>query len=171
MSLSDVLPVESGLSVTAVTVTPELIGIAMTPTTGTADCPGCKTSSRHVHNHYIRTLADLPWQGRRVVLRVSVRRFRCRNGGCERSIFCERLPQVLTPHAQTTNRLSAAHQVIGFALGGEAGSRLTSHLAVPTSPDTLLRRVAKTPTPAARTPRVLGVDDFAFAGVNPTAQY
>lgn len=53
-------------------------------------------------------------------------------------------------------------RAIGFALGGEAGSRLSERLALPTSPDTILRRVKAAPAPAHPTPRVLGVDDFAF---------
>jgi transposase len=162
MSTTDVLPAGAGLSVTAVTITPDLIAIATTPTASTAVCPRCGSFSDHVHSHYVRTVADLPWHGRRVVLRITVRRFRCRAAGCERSIFCERLPAVLAPHARTTDRLATAHRVIGFALGGEAGSRLARHLAVPTSGDTLLRRVKASPLPSRPTPRVLGVDDFAF---------
>jgi hypothetical protein len=96
------------------------------------------------------------------VLRVTVRRFRCRAAGCERSVFCERLLTVLAPHARTTERMAAAHRAIGFALGGEAGSRLAERLAAPTSPDTLLRRVRSATAPSGPTPRVLGVDDFAF---------
>jgi hypothetical protein len=143
MSIKEVLTAEVGLAVTAVTFTPDVIGIAATPTGPTGVCPTCGTPSGRVHSRYTRKVADLPWQGRRVVLRVTVRRFRCRNGGCERTIFGERLPQSLAPHARTTNRLTTAHGVIGFALGGEAGSRLSTHLAVPTSPDTLLRRVSQ----------------------------
>jgi zinc-finger of transposase IS204/IS1001/IS1096/IS1165/Transposase len=162
MSITDVLPAEAGLSITAVTITPTWIALAAAPTAGTACCPACGTSSDRVHSYYIRTVADLPWRGRRVVLRITVRRFRCRAVGCERSIFCERLPAVLVPHARTTDRLAEAHTAIGFAVGGEAGSRLAERLAVPTSPDTLLRRVKASPLPARPTPRVLGVDDFAF---------
>jgi transposase len=44
---------------------------------------------------------------------------------------------------------------------GQAGSRLTEQLAMPVSTDTLLRR-AKKKIPAPPTPRILGVDDFAF---------
>ncbi|MFO0935516.1 MAG: transposase [Gemmataceae bacterium] len=64
--------------------------------------------------------------------------------------------------AQSTNRLADAHRLIGLALGSEAGSRLSKHLAVPTSPNTLLRRVKRFPVRSQSTPRVLGVDDFAF---------
>jgi len=51
-----------------------------------------------------------------------------------------------------------------MALGGEAGARLASRLAIGTSPDTLLRAVRSGggSAPAAPTPRVLGVDDWAW---------
>jgi transposase len=58
--------------------------------------------------------------------------------------------------------LAEAHRTIGLALGGEPGSRVARHLAMPTSPDTLLRRVRAIPAQPIPTPRVLGVDDFAF---------
>jgi hypothetical protein len=47
-------------------------------------------------------------------------------------------------------------------LGGEPGARLAGRLAMPTSPDTLLRRVRSSAPAAASTPRALGIDDFAF---------
>lgn len=59
-------------------------------------------------------------------------------------------------------RLIQAHRWIGHALSGEAGSRLTKRLSLPTSPDTLLRRIREIPGRVASTPRILGVDDFAF---------
>jgi transposase len=161
MSFPDLFPPDAGLAVTAVTITRESITIAATAITPAARCPCCAAPSGRVHSRYVRTAADLPWQGRRVILRVTVRRFRCATAGCRRAVFCERLPD-LAAHARTTTRLTDAHRLIGFALGGEAGSRLAARLAVPTSPDTLLRRVKSVPLVAHPTPRVLGVDDFAF---------
>jgi transposase len=58
--------------------------------------------------------------------------------------------------------MNEALELIGFLMGGEAGSRATQKLAMKTSPDTLLRRVRQAKLPAPVTPRVLGVDDFAF---------
>lgn len=166
MSFPELFPPDAGLSITAVTLTPNLITFAVTPTTSIAPCPCCAQLSDRVHSHYTRTAADLSWQGRRVILRIAVRRFRCTTAGCKRAIFCERLPTITT-HARATTRLTDTHRQIGFALGGEAGSRLAVRLAVPTSPDTLLRRVKSAPLVAHPTPRVLGVDDFAFRkGVN-----
>jgi transposase len=151
-----------GLIVTAWAVTPDTVVIAARCENATARCPCCRAISDRVHSRYIRTAADLPWHGRQVVLRVTTRRFRCRTAGCERSIFCERLPDALAPHARSTGRLVELHRAVGFALGGEAGTRLCQRLAAPTSGDTLLRRIRAFPTPARGTPRVLGVDDFAF---------
>src|SRR5882672_936564 len=144
MSFPELFPPDTGLVITAITITPDVIAIAATSTARTAPCPCCAQCSECVRSRYLRTVADLPWQGRQVILRLTVRRFRCRTAGCQRIIFCERLPAIVT-HARTTARLTDAHRLIGFALGGEAGSRLAARLALPTSPDTLLRRVKSAP--------------------------
>lgn len=150
-----------GLSVTARFVGTELVLIAAVTTASDATCPVCRTPSTHVHSRYLRTVADLPAHGRRVVWRVTARRFRCRHGGCPRTVFCERLPEI-RPHARATDHVVHAQRDVALAVGGEAGSRLCHRLAFPTSGDTLLRRARATPPTTAPTPRVLGVDDFAF---------
>jgi len=58
--------------------------------------------------------------------------------------------------------MNEALQLIGLLMGGEAGARAASKLAMKTSPDTLLRRVRGAELPATCAPRVLSVDDFAF---------
>src|SRR4051812_50202454 len=40
-------------------------------------CPDCQHPSRRVHSHYTRALADLPWNGIAVRLRLHTRRFFC----------------------------------------------------------------------------------------------
>ena len=168
MSPFDLLREFSDLTVRALAATPDLVCIAAASAAPDAACPACGRRTDRVHSRYNRTVADLPWQDRRVVLRLIARRFRCPTAGCPRAISCERLAPV-TAHARTTGRLTDAHRLIGFALGGEAGARLCEHLAAPTSPDTLLRRVKAAPIPPRPTPRVLGVDDFAFRKGRPTA--
>jgi transposase len=49
-----------------------------------------------------------------------------------------------------------------MAAGGEGGSRLPGHHGLPTSPATVLRLIRRVTTPAAPTPTVIGVDDFAL---------
>src|SRR3954449_5110474 len=90
-------------------------------------------------------LADLPWQGRIVELQVRVRRFRCSSLECRRRIFAERL-DIARPKARRTVQLHQIKQHIGFALGGEPGSRLAVRLAMPVSGDTLLRLVRASDT-------------------------
>jgi transposase len=97
-----------------------------------------------------------------VKLELRTRRFRCKNSLCTKRVFCERLPRVVPYYGRKTVRLDDVLRLIGFLLGGEAGARATAKLAMKASADTLLRRVRAAVKPCAPTPRVLGVDDFAF---------
>lgn len=127
-----------------------------------AECPRCGRPAARVHSYYTRKVADLPWHGVAVRLELRTRRFRCRNSLCTKRVCCERLPRVVAAHGRKTVRLDDALRLIGYLLGGEAGARATMKLAMRTSPDTLLRRVRAAVKPCSPTPRVLGVDDFAF---------
>ena len=51
---------------------------------------------------------------------------------------------------------------IGFATGGEPGSRLSHKLAMPVSGDTLLRMIKAAEFEPAQSPRVIGIDDWAW---------
>src|SRR5262249_51884879 len=108
MSFPDPLPPEAGLVITALSATADLVAIAARTHGPAATCPCCNLPPDRIHSHYPRTAADLPWQGRRVILRVTVRRFRCATAGCKRTVFCERLPAIAT-FARTTARLTDGH--------------------------------------------------------------
>ena len=72
----------------------------------TSTCPTCGLPSTSVHSHYQRTLSDLPAHGRRLRIRLAVRRFRCRSAACERGVFTERFPRDLVQaQARRTSRL------------------------------------------------------------------
>ena len=157
-----------GLAVVQVLPTPDRVTIVAQPRSPTAACPDCGASSHSLHSRYERHLGDLPWQGRPVALRVQARRFRCPAPGCARQPFAERLPGIAAAAARRTERLGSLHGCLGLALGGEAGARLASRLAISTSADTLLRAVrgSGSGVPAPPTPRVLGVDDWAWRPVS-----
>jgi transposase len=131
-------------------------------TSPTASCPVCGRDARRVHSRYPRHLADLPCFDRSVPLHVVVRRFSCPEPTCPRHIFVERLSGFAQPYARTTARLCQAHESIGYHLGGVAGARLTTDLAMTTSPDTLLRRVKQLKEGSAPPPRFVGIDDWAW---------
>jgi transposase len=159
---STTLPDPSGLRLDDLVLTPQTVIVLLSSTSVSSRCPCCGTDSDRVHSRYRRTVADLPWANRPLALRLIVRRFRCLRPGCPQHIFCERLPGFLQAHARATIRLADAHRALGFALGGEAGSRLADELDMPTSPDTVLRRVLEAPGQPAPPPRYVGIDDWAI---------
>lgn len=140
----------------------KVIIATMKTTAEVARCPLCDARSEKVHSRYVRVLADLPWMSCTMRLRLHTRRFFCTNLECQRTIFTERLPNVVAPYARRTLRLASVLTVIAFAVGGEAGRRLAQELGLTTSPDTLLRLIHAAPEEVRPTPRVLGVDDFSF---------
>ncbi|SCF24116.1 zinc-finger of transposase IS204/IS1001/IS1096/IS1165 [Micromonospora echinospora] len=71
----------------------------------TAVCPMCGASSGRVHGYHWRAVADVPVDGRRVVVRVRVRRLVCPTRGC-RHTFREQVPGVLERYQRRTARLS-----------------------------------------------------------------
>jgi transposase len=156
--------IPSGLSVLQVVPDRDRIIIHARPRQTGSCCPDCATPSHQVHSRYQRTLADLPWQGRPVSLRVQARRFFCSAADCTRRTFSERLPDVVRPSARRSVRLADIQRHLGLALGGEAGARLARRLAMSTSADTLLRLVGGTGSieRGAVTPRVLGIDEWAW---------
>jgi transposase len=127
-----------------------------------AACPSCGQPSARVHSHYRRTPRDLPLGTRSVRLLLHVRRFCCDQTACPRRTFAERLPDFLPFKAQRTARFSSGIQALGFASSGQAAARVGQTLQLPTSPDTVLRSLHQALLPDRPTPRVLGVDDFAF---------
>lgn len=127
-----------------------------------APCPRCGQASHRTHSRYQRTLADLPWNGLAVQVRLQARRFFCDNRACERRIFTERIPTVAAPYARRTNRLAAWFTQVAVALGGVPGARLLRHSGCASSRQTLLRQIRSFPVAPSPTPTVLSVDDFAF---------
>jgi transposase len=160
--LRALVPDSDRLTLQHVRIDGDAVTLAVQAIASTSPCPECGNSSTRVHSRYTRTLADLPWQGKTVRINLQVRRFFCPRTACPRKTFAERLPEFAAVSARTTARLQKAQQLIGQALGGEAGARLAAPLGMSTSPDTLLRRVRRAPCSQPTAVRVLGVDDWAW---------
>jgi transposase len=127
-----------------------------------AQCPVCGQPAHRVQSKYVRTLADLPCSGQSIRWHIQVRRFWCENTACSRKIFTEQLPSCAPAYARRTIQQTTVLCKLAFALGGKAGERLTAHLSMIVSHDTLLRLMNRHAASAMNTPRVLGVDDFAW---------
>jgi transposase len=126
-------------------------------------CPGCGSVSASVHSRYLRAPRDVPAFGRRLIIRLVARRFRCTSPSCDRTTFAEQFgPEVVATRARRTNRLDRLVHGIGVALGGRPGERLAARLSIPVSADTLLRILRCHSAPTPTTARVVGIDDFAW---------
>lgn len=162
MRVSSFLPHLRHIKVTQTIVTDQIITLVAVTARKRAQCPLCHRWAKQVHSRYGRTIRDLPWAGRPVVIRLQVRRFFCRNGCCVRRIFAERVPDLVDVRGRLAHPLRRALSQVGLALGARAGERLAAPLGMPTSPRTLLRTLHALPEPKVPTPRVLGLDDFSL---------
>lgn len=136
--------------------------LSVSSTQSVAHCPLCGDSSERIHSRYQRTLTDLPCLHFSMILLVEVCKFFCPNPQCCRRIFTERIPEVVAPWARRTVRQVQQLQEIALALGGAAGSRLGKHLGYASCGTTLLHHLQRLQLPDFETPKILGVDDFAF---------
>nr|WP_107081879.1 ISL3 family transposase [Streptomyces sp. SBT349] len=125
-------------------------------------CPVCGAPTGKVHGYHLRTVTDVPVDGRQVVVRVRVRRLVCRVLGCRRQTFREQVPGLIERLQRRTTRLTRQVSQVVKELCGRAASRLSQFLATPFSYATALRLLRRIPSPAVRVPRVIGVDDFAL---------
>ncbi|WP_455354638.1 ISL3 family transposase [Streptomyces sp. SYSU K217416] len=140
----------------------EVFWIGVTRKSAGAECPGCGRWSNRCHGSYLRFPADLPSAGRRVVLRLQVRRFTCADTSCGRQTFVEQVPGLTRRHAQRTDRLRSALAEVGLALAGRAGARLADVFGISVSRSTVLRLVDAMPDPQPPSPRVVGIDEYAI---------
>ncbi|MEM8831569.1 MAG: ISL3 family transposase [Cyanobacteria bacterium P01_G01_bin.19] len=125
-------------------------------------CPICRQPSHRIHSRYTRRLDDLPIVEFKLTLLVQVCKFFCSNSDCHRRIFTERLPEIAVPWARKTKRLVEYLQSIALALGGQAGASLCTKLRVKCCGSTLLNQLHPLSLPTPKTPKILGVDDFAL---------
>ncbi|MFE4519187.1 ISL3 family transposase [Kitasatospora sp. NPDC056783] len=125
-------------------------------------CPACGVQTGKVHGYHVRTVADVPVDGRQVVARVQVRRLVCPVLGCRQQTFREQVPGLIERLQRRTTRLTNQVSRVVKELCGRAASRLTQFLATSVSYATALRLLRRIPTPVVPIPRVIGVDDFAL---------
>ena len=171
MCSSKLLPSLKTIAVDSISTTPESIVLHLSTTAELVTCPLCGLGSHRIHSHYKRTLTDLPWS--RVTVRIHLRtrkfflrtrKFFCDNPTCARRVFTEPIPELAVRYARKTLRLAEALQQLVYMVGGEVGARIARLLGLLVSPSGLLKQFIKVTgkLQTQTTPRVLGIDDFAF---------
>jgi transposase len=157
-----VWPDVEGLIIDAVDVVGNVVWIDLHARQPTVKCPSCGVSASRVHSTYMRRLADRPLGGRRVLLRLQIRRFVCDNGLCSRRTMAEQMSCLTSPYRRRTQALARMVQAIGLAVGGRAGARLAGYLPVRATRDVILGELRRLPDPPSSQVTILGIDEFAF---------
>src|SRR5437764_720 len=162
MERSPFLPLPEGMVIGQVEIAEAQLTVEVISTQPFVRCPSCGSPSDHIHCQYQRTVHDVPCGGRRVVLRLCVRKFFCREPSCQRKVFAERLPDLVQPWARVSNRLLEELKALGLAASAEVNERLAPRLGMKVKAPTLLRYLRAIPPPAETSVRVVGIDDFAM---------
>src|SRR6266566_361503 len=162
MESNPLLPLPQGMQIEQIQASENEVSITVIATHPTSCCPLCHQPSSSIHSRYRRTVRDAPCAGRRVQLTLCVRKFFCYNPLCERKIFAERLPELVSPWAKMTIRYCQQLTSLGLATCGKGGTRLAARLGMQTSRQTILRRIMDLPDPPLGSILYLGIDDFAF---------
>jgi transposase len=163
MDLARLIRLPDGMRLLRLTMSPKSLCVEAASGASRSRCPSCRVFSKRIHSYYIRTLADLPCSGRRVVLELQVRKFRCANDHCPQRVFTERFPEFVCPNRRKTERVGEQIRALGLALGGRGAQRLACLLGISVSGRTVLRSVMREESASTSADvQVLGVDDFAF---------
>ncbi len=128
----------------------------------TAACPQCGTAGSRVHSRYERTIADVAFGRRCLVLKLLVRKWLCPLASCSQCIFAERFPELVQRYARMTDRLIEALQVVGVTTNGADAAQIVSSLGMPTTAKTIIRRVLQLALPTEGTVHVAGIDEWAW---------
>lgn len=94
-----------------------------------ARCPGCGSPGRRRHSSYLRTLAERPLVGRKLAIRLRIRRF-CDRAQCRRTTFVEQVPGLSERHVRSSIGLKQWLRAVATELGGRAGERLCHKLSI-----------------------------------------
>ncbi|MFE2352448.1 transposase family protein, partial [Kitasatospora cineracea] len=124
-------------------------------------CPDCGVRGRRVHSRYWRTVYERPVAGRKLLIRLRVRRYFCDRARCGRRTFVEQVRGLSERHLRSSTGLKEWLRAVAIELGGRAGERLCRKLSVAVG-RTRLIGLLSAPELQEWAPRVLGVDEFAF---------
>jgi transposase len=124
-------------------------------------CPICRKYSTKVHDHYIRTVSDLPVFQNKTTIVLKTRKFKCHNLQCNRKVFSEQTPYILR-YSRRTKRVSKILDSLSIESTGKLGSILSKQLLISVSNSTITRMAHRQQLPPIIQSRVLVDDDWAY---------
>lgn len=163
MAWADLLPQFPHLQIQSIQQEGQRITITLVSIRESDQCPTCQTQTVAGHGWFTRRIHSLPCLGQAVVLLVQAHRFRCTNDTCPRKTFREDLSALADRYQRRTQ--TATHLLCNVAAtaGCQPGARLAAHMQLSVSRMTLQRCLLRNVTYPVEVPRVVGVDDFAWA--------
>ncbi|MEV4281543.1 transposase family protein [Actinoplanes xinjiangensis] len=151
LDLTVLLPHLTEVELEQVEVVEDRVVIHAAPKATSANCPSCAVATQRVHDRYVRRLTDVALGGRKVLIRVRVRRFICASAACPARTFVEQISGLTSRYARRSPPLRTMLEAIGLALCARAGARLAARLGVAASRSGLLRLLRAMPDPSSRT--------------------
>jgi transposase len=148
--------------VDSIEVQEQTVVVHLHATSPTAACPQCGTAGSRIHSRYERTIADVAFAGRSLVLKLLVRKWICSEASCSRQIFAERFPELVQRYARMTNRLVKTLQAVGVITNGADAAQIAESFGAPTTAKTIIRRVLQLPIPDEGEVAKVGIDEWAW---------
>ena len=99
--LQDRWLLSADVAVNTLTIRADRVTVHAATTGSEEGCPSCGTVSTRVHSGYVRKLDDSAAGGRRVVVELRVRRFRCGERACPRATVVEQAAGLTFRHGWT----------------------------------------------------------------------
>ena len=124
--------------------------------------PHCGTRGSRIHSHYQRTIADVAFAGRGLILKVLVRKWLCPDTSCPQRIFAEQFPGLVQRYARTTDRVIEVLQALGVTVNGADAARIALKFGLSTTAKTIIRRVLQLPLPKDPSIQIVGIDEWAW---------
>ncbi|GGU48788.1 hypothetical protein GCM10010289_81640 [Streptomyces violascens] len=159
--VEDVLFPGIGVRIERVSPAPDGLVVEAVSTSRPGRCPDCRRRASRVHSSYQRRLSERPVESQRVVVRLRVRRYFCDRRNCSRKTFAEQIEGLTERYRRSSVGLKTWLRTIASELGSRAGERLCRRLRLAAGRTRLLG-LLEAPEVPRRSPRVLGVDEFAF---------
>ena len=107
-----------------------------------AICPYCGQTSGQVHSRKVRTLKDLPIQGKKVIILLEQKQYFCKNKACANRTFAERF-DFFNPNATKTNRLQSEILRVALTQSSVAASKYLRGSVVDVGKSTLCNLLKK----------------------------
>lgn len=162
INLSPIFAFPFPLGIDTIELHDQTVVVSLHATSPTAACPRCGTMGSRIHSRYQRTLTDVAFGGRCLVLKLLVRKWICCEASCPQQIFAERFPKLAQRYARMTDRLIEALQAIGVTTNGADAARMASSLGMPTTAKTIIRHVLQLPLPGEGSLSKVGIDEWAW---------